>query len=112
MVPPEPAVAVTVLFLGEGLKIPLGRVIQLSYIGYFFNNFMPTAVGGDIVKAYYAYKQTKKAAKSFISVFMDRFLGLFSFIFIAVFMLFISWKNIDIALRRIVLLFGLFARYR
>jgi len=96
------------LFTGEGLDIPFGRVIQLSYIGYFFNNFMPTAVGGDIVKAYYAYKQTNQKAKSFISVFMDRFIGLFSFICIGVIALFLSWKNIDPMLKKIVLTFALF----
>lgn len=95
------------LFVGEGLNIPFGRVIQLSYIGFFFNNFMPTAVGGDIVKAYYAYKQTNQAAKSFISVFMDRFIGLFSVVFIAAFALFASWNNINIALRKIVLVFAI-----
>ncbi|MBL7156841.1 MAG: flippase-like domain-containing protein [Candidatus Omnitrophica bacterium] len=92
------------LFVGEGIHIPLGRVIQLSFIGYFFNNFMPTAVGGDIVKAYYASKQTKETAKSFIAVFMDRFIGLFSFICIAAFALFISWKNLNNELKALILI--------
>ncbi|MEE9499878.1 MAG: lysylphosphatidylglycerol synthase transmembrane domain-containing protein, partial [Candidatus Omnitrophota bacterium] len=96
------------LFSGEGLDIPFGRVIQLSYIGYFFNNFMPTAVGGDIVKAYYVYKQTNQKAKSFISVFMDRFVGLFSFVGIAIIALFFSRENIDPVLKKIVLAFALF----
>ncbi len=96
------------LFSGEGLDIPFGRVIQLTYIGYFFNNFMPTAVGGDIVKAYYAYKETNQKAKSFISVFMDRFVGLFSFVGIATIALFFSWENIDLALKKTVLAFALF----
>ena len=94
------------LLLGEGLRIALGRVIQLSFIGFFFNNFMPTAVGGDIVKAYYVYRQTKEAAKSFISVFMDRFIGLFSFICIAVLALPVAWKGIDGSLRKVVIIFA------
>jgi len=96
------------LFTGEGLDIPFGRIVQLSYIGYFFNNFMPTAVGGDIVKAYYAYKHTNQKAKSFIAVFMDRFIGLFSFISIAVIALFFSWGSIDLALKKLVLAFAFF----
>lgn len=96
------------LFDGEKLRIAFGRIIQLSFIGYFFNNFMPTAVGGDIVKAYYAHKQTKQTAKSFIAVFMDRFLGLFSFVLIAVIALAISWGNTDILLKKIVLAFAVF----
>ncbi|MGB2705582.1 MAG: lysylphosphatidylglycerol synthase transmembrane domain-containing protein, partial [Candidatus Omnitrophota bacterium] len=88
-------------------RIPFGRVIQLSFIGFFFNNFMPTAVGGDIVKAYYANKQTKETAKSFISVFMDRFIGVISFVLLAVFALFLSWANINEMLKKTVLIFAL-----
>ena len=101
------SVRLNLLFAGEGLRITLGRVIQLNFIGFFFNNFMPTAVGGDIVKAYYAHKQTGKTAKSFIAVFMDRFIGLFSFICIAVLALLLSWQTIDFALKKIVLIFAI-----
>ena len=96
------------LFRGEGLKIPFGRVVQLTYIGYFFNNVMPTAVGGDIVKAYYANKSTSQTTKSFIAVFMDRFIGLFSLVLIALFALFWSWGNIDIVIKKIVFIFAFF----
>jgi len=95
------------LFRGEGLIFSLGKVLQLSFIGYFFNNFMPTAVGGDIIKAYYVHKQTRKTTKAFIAVFMDRFIGLFSFICIAVLALLFSWQRIDFALKKIILIFGL-----
>ena len=94
------------LLLGEGLRVAYGRVVQLSFIGFFFNNFMPTAVGGDIVKAYYVSRLTKEAAKSFISVFMDRFIGLFSFICIALLALPLAWKSIDGSLRKVVIVFA------
>ena len=97
------------LLAGEGLTIPLGKVFQLTYIGFFFNNFMPTAVGGDIVKAFYVHKQTQKTKEAFIAVFMDRFIGLFSFILIAVIALLISWQNIDVLLRKAILLMALCA---
>ncbi|MBN1353924.1 MAG: flippase-like domain-containing protein [Candidatus Omnitrophica bacterium] len=93
------------LFDGEMLQIPFGKVSQLSFIGYFFNNFMPTAVGGDIVKAYYVNKHTGQTAKSFISVFMDRFIGLFTFMCIAALAIAVSWSNIDFVLRKFILIF-------
>ncbi|MFH1381064.1 MAG: lysylphosphatidylglycerol synthase transmembrane domain-containing protein [Candidatus Omnitrophota bacterium] len=96
------------LFGAEGLKISFGRVVQLTYVGYFFNNVMPSAVGGDIVKAYYANKSTNQTAKSFIAVFMDRFIGFFSFILIALFALLWSWGNIDITIKKIVFTFAFF----
>ena len=56
---------------------PLGKVFSLNIIGSFFNNFLPGAVGGDAVKAYYLYKDTKKGGSSIGSVFMDRYVGFF-----------------------------------
>ena len=52
------------------------RLVGLYYIGCFFNNFLLGAVGGDIIKAYYSGKDTAKTELSFISVFLDRYIGL------------------------------------
>lgn len=71
------------IFEGENLKIEMAEAVQLTYIGYFFNNFMPTAVGGDIVKAHYASGVNGKTVQSYASVFMDRFIGLYSFLLVA-----------------------------
>lgn len=72
-----------VIFEGESLLLGMSEALQLTCIGYFFNNFMPTAVGGDIVKAHYASQGNKKKVQSYASVFMDRFLGLYSFLMVA-----------------------------
>ncbi|MFH1664648.1 MAG: lysylphosphatidylglycerol synthase transmembrane domain-containing protein [Candidatus Omnitrophota bacterium] len=72
-----------VIFRGENLYISLWEAVQLTYIGYYFNNFMPTAVGGDVVKAHYASNFTKKRIKSYASVLMDRFIGLYAFLIVA-----------------------------
>ncbi|MFH1594196.1 MAG: lysylphosphatidylglycerol synthase transmembrane domain-containing protein [Candidatus Omnitrophota bacterium] len=94
------------VIIGEGLRIPYGRIVQLTFIGYFFNNFMPTAVGGDIVKTYYVFKQTKQASKSVIAVFIDRFIGMSSFIFIGTCALLLTWQSADILVKKIVLVFA------
>jgi len=100
------SVRLKILLAGEGLNIAYGRIVQLSFIGFFFNNFMPSAVGGDVVKAYYAYRQTNEGAKSFIAVFMDRFIGLFSFVAIALVAVLLSWENIAFALKKVILIFA------
>ncbi len=71
-----------IIFEGEDLSLGMKEAIQLTYIGYFFNNFMPTAVGGDIVKAHYAGRSNGKKLQSYASVFMDRFIGLYSFLIV------------------------------
>jgi len=82
------------LLLGENIRMPFIKLIELNFIGYFFNNFMPSAVGGDIIKAYYTGQSTGKKAKSYVSVFMDRFTGLLSFALIALVATFLSWQTI------------------
>ena len=68
------------IFQAEEVRIGLGETCQLTFVGYFFNNFLPTAVGGDIVKAVCASRVTGEPVKSVTSVLMDRIFGLFTFI--------------------------------
>jgi len=71
------------IFNARGLSLPLGEAVELSFLGIFFNNFLPTAAGGDLPKAYYAYKKTKKKMESFACVLGDRIIGLFSLVLMA-----------------------------
>lgn len=72
-----------IVFNGENLDISLWESIQLNFMGYFFNNFLPTSVGGDIVKAHYAANRNNLRVKSYASVIMDRIIGLYSFLIVA-----------------------------
>ena len=62
----------------QGLHLKLGEAVYLTFIGNFFNNFLPTSVGGDLVKAYYATKKSTRKLESFSAVFFDRFFGFLS----------------------------------
>lgn len=62
----------------QGLHLKLGEAVYLTFIGNFFNNFLPTSVGGDLVKAYYATKKSARKLESFSAVFFDRFFGFLS----------------------------------
>lgn len=59
------------------------EVISLTFIGYFFNNFLPTSIGGDVVKAYYLSKKAAEKTGSFTAVFVDRAIGLVTMVFMA-----------------------------
>lgn len=72
------------LFLPKaGINMPFSKTVSLYYIGMFFNIFLPTAIGGDIVKTYYLYKISGKGGNSLASVFLDRFSGFFALVLIA-----------------------------
>lgn len=70
------------IFAADEVSVRLAETINLTFIGYFFNNFLPTSVGGDIVKAMSAARITGHPVKSVTSVLMDRIFGLFTFILI------------------------------
>lgn len=67
------------LLKGAGLECRFSRAMFLQLIGFFFNNAMPGAVGGDIVKAIYIVRdQTLSSGKTpaMLSVLLDRIVGL------------------------------------
>jgi len=87
-----------IIFLGENLEITLGEATQLTFVGYFFNNFMPTAVGGDIVKAHYAACNIDgKKIQAYASVLMDRLIGLYTFLVVAAVALIIDRGRFQLA---------------
>lgn len=57
-----------------GIKVGFGRVLEQYVIGIFFNNFLPSTVGGDWAKVYYLGQHQGYVAVT-ASVFIDRYLG-------------------------------------
>lgn len=74
--------------------ITVKNLFELSMIGGFFNNLLPGNAGGDTVKAYYIYKSTGNAMKTASSIFMDRFIGFVSLIFVGNIAILIGYKEI------------------
>jgi hypothetical protein len=63
----------------RAIKCPIsfGEALRLSYIGFFFTAVMPGLTGGDLVKAFYVARGSREPYRMFLSVFIDRFIGLF-----------------------------------
>lgn len=70
----------------DSQKVRLGAwdSVTAAYVGVFFNNFLPTSVGGDIVKAYCVARKSGEPAKALGCVLMDRIAGLIAFIAVPV----------------------------
>ncbi|MFP3871453.1 MAG: lysylphosphatidylglycerol synthase transmembrane domain-containing protein [Candidatus Natronoplasma sp.] len=73
-----------ILLRAKGERKPFFEVLRIYYIGTFFNLFLPTNVGGDVVKAHKMSKISKKSVEAYSSVFMERFTGLVAIISLAV----------------------------
>jgi uncharacterized protein (TIRG00374 family) len=66
------------------LSIRFNRIFYLTLVGMFFNNVIPGAVGGDVIKGYCLVKaEENHKGKSFGIVVMDRLIGFVSLIFIS-----------------------------
>ena len=63
------------VILKKDVEISYFRLLSIYFVGMFFNNFLPTLVGGDIVKGYYLYKYSRKGDVALASIFMDRYSG-------------------------------------
>jgi uncharacterized protein (TIRG00374 family) len=75
-----------ILLKAQGINVPLGNLLSFTFQGLFFGNFLPTNVGGDLVRGYDLARHTLLPAETAISVIVDRMLGLIAFIFVAVVM--------------------------
>ncbi len=69
--------------------VPFARTVQMTMIGLFANSFMPSAMGGDLVKAFYIAKEVPhQKATVVMSIFMERLLGLVAMFMISAFLIF------------------------
>ncbi len=65
------------LLHGQNISFPYGRAVKLYFIGLFFNNFLPGALGGDVVKIYSISRVEKRGREGLAATFVDRFAGFF-----------------------------------
>lgn len=57
-------------------EVPYGRLVYLYFVGFFFNNFIPSGFGGDVVKVISLQQDQAPGAEALSSVIMDRLTGL------------------------------------
>lgn len=82
------------LLIHEGTEhVTVKYLTYLYFIGSFFNNFMPTSIGGDVYKVYKLGKKVGDTTNSFAATFMERFSGVFVLALISIFGLYsiIGW---------------------
>lgn len=65
----------TVLKLND-IQRGFWELLGIVHIGLFFNNFLPSSVGGDAIRGYYASNSKAGLAKSYGSLIVERTIGL------------------------------------
>jgi glycosyltransferase 2 family protein len=72
----------------QGLNLPFGRAAEISLVAHFFNSFLLGSTGGDLLKAFYAARETHhKKTEAVTTVFVDRLIGLLSMLLFACLMM-------------------------
>lgn len=76
-----------------GLPLPLGRATSISMVAQCFNSFLLGSTGGDLLKAYYAARETRhQKTEAVVTVFVDRLIGLFAMLVFACVMVPWNWS--------------------
>jgi glycosyltransferase 2 family protein len=75
-----------IILRGIGSSIPFNRLVELYFVGSFFNAFLPSGIGGDVVRAAEA-AQDVETQEAVSSVLVDRLTGLMALLAMAVLML-------------------------
>jgi uncharacterized protein (TIRG00374 family) len=75
------------LLADRGLHVPIITLTQLYFIGQFFNTFLPTGFGGDVVRVVELARFGVSKTESLSTVFLDRLSGLMAFFLMTLFAL-------------------------
>lgn len=72
------------LLRAQGVAIPYSKAASYYFVGLFFNNFLPSNVGGDITRITDASKHADRMTSVFSATLMERLIGVVSIGFLAV----------------------------
>lgn len=65
------------LILGyQGTAIPFRVLYRWYFIGYFYSNFLPSNLGGDVARAWLVGRRCGSGSVALVSVFAERFTGM------------------------------------
>lgn len=79
-----------------GLAIPARKVLELYWVGLFFNNFMPGNVGGDVVKVLDLSREQRDPVASATATLADRITGLSGLAFLALLAALKLWERVPL----------------
>ncbi|HKJ64138.1 MAG TPA: lysylphosphatidylglycerol synthase transmembrane domain-containing protein, partial [Desulfopila sp.] len=74
-----------VLLKAMGKKVPFIRLTGIYLIGYFFSNILPSTVGGDVARSYYAGKEIGNQSYAAAATVIERLTGFLLLLFLVIF---------------------------
>lgn len=65
-----------VLLDASGKQLRFSLLMRIYLVGYFFSNLLPSTVGGDLIRSFYAGRLIENQAYAAASVFLERVTGM------------------------------------
>jgi glycosyltransferase 2 family protein len=84
------------LLRAQGVPIPYRKAASYYFVGLFFNNFLPSNIGGDITRISDAAKHADHVSPVFSATVMDRLVGVLAMALVAVFASFAAIDRIHL----------------
>lgn len=72
-----------VLLQALSIEAPFSHLFKSYLVGFFFNTFLPSTVGGDIVRTLDTREQAGGGTRSLAVIFVERFTGFFAMVLLA-----------------------------
>jgi uncharacterized protein (TIRG00374 family) len=80
-----------ILLEAIGVSVPIGELTAIYFIGFLFNNLLPSGLGGDAMRMLELNRYSERGSDTVTSVVVDRFLGLSALQAIALVALLTNW---------------------
>ena len=79
-----------ILLKAQGVKASVAYLFESYMVSGFFNNLLPSIIGGDAVRAYDSWRVGTGKTGAVAVIFVDRFLGLVALLLFAIAAMFVS----------------------
>lgn len=79
-----------ILLSAQGIKIPVSYLVRSYAVAMYFNNILPSTIGGDVVRAYDTWRKGVSKSKAITIIVVERFLGLLALMAFAMIALFVA----------------------
>ena len=96
-----------ILFRALGERMPFWRLVELYLIGMFFNHFLPTGIGGDVVKIYEVSRRESRASVAISTTLADRLTGILGSSLVALVAVLVDRRDVPELLVQAVLIVSL-----
>ena len=79
----------------QKINLDYKNILQILWVGLFFNQAMPSSVGGDVIRGYYLKKQGITLGNATLGVLMDRLFGMLGLVILVVASLPLLFELVD-----------------